>query len=101
MANRFIYKIKDTNTGLFSTGGMSPRWTKNGKVWNSIGSLKCHLRQFMATKKVKDTSGYYVTDWKVLYNKIPHNWEVIEIELVEKANIYISAHHLYPEELND
>ena len=43
----FLYKIRDVNTGLFSTGGMDPNWTTKGKTWTGLGSLKSHLRQFV------------------------------------------------------
>lgn len=33
-----MFKIRNTKTGLFSTGGTSPNWTKKGKVWNSRGN---------------------------------------------------------------
>ena len=38
-----LYKIRNKDTGLFSTGGIDPRWTKLGKTWNSIGTFKSHL----------------------------------------------------------
>jgi hypothetical protein len=42
----FVYKIRRKSDGLFSTGGMSPNWSKTGKTWNAIGHLKNHLHQF-------------------------------------------------------
>lgn len=67
------YKVRDKNTGLFSTGGCSyagrpgencyqPRpngWSKKGKIWTGLGPLRTHLNQFY---------------W------IPENWEVVEYE---------------------
>jgi hypothetical protein len=41
-AQRF-YKIRDTETGLFSSGGVWPRFTKFGKTWTTRGALKSHL----------------------------------------------------------
>ncbi len=38
-----FYKIKDTKTGLYSTGGVNPKFTKKGKVWNNIGHVKSHI----------------------------------------------------------
>jgi hypothetical protein len=29
---------------LYSTGGTDPSFTKNGKSWNTIGTLRSHLR---------------------------------------------------------
>ena len=39
----FVYKIKSRKTGLYSAGGASPEFNKNGKVWKNIGYLKNHL----------------------------------------------------------
>lgn len=38
-----IYKIRRKSDGLFSTGGLTPRFTKTGKTWNQIGHLKSHF----------------------------------------------------------
>jgi hypothetical protein len=62
-----VYRILDTKTGLFSKGSSYAnvslrRWSKRGKVWNSIGSLKNHLN---------------------LYKKIPEHWTVVEYEIEE------------------
>ena len=39
-----LYKIRRKSDGLFSAGGYSPRWTKIGKVWRTLGPLKNHLQ---------------------------------------------------------
>lgn len=41
-----VYKIRDAETGLFSTGGTSTQWTKSGKTWSNIGHVKSHIRQY-------------------------------------------------------
>lgn len=41
-----VYKIQSKTTGLFSTGGTSPRFSRIGKTWSNIGHLKTHLLQF-------------------------------------------------------
>lgn len=40
-----VYKIQNTKTGLFSTGGMRPRWTKQGKVWQELSYVHRHIGQ--------------------------------------------------------
>jgi len=92
-ATKYLYKIRDKKTGLYSTGGMYPGWGTKGKTWNSIGSLKCHLRQFCDYKK--SSSG---TNWHLHENKIPKDWEVIKIKYIETEVEHISAFDLYPEE---
>lgn len=38
------YKIRQKSTGLFSTGvGVLPNFTKVGKVFNKISSVKSHI----------------------------------------------------------
>lgn len=64
-----VFAILDTKTGLFSTGGYEPQWTKQGKVWNSIGSLKNHLQLYARGLCGKRRD-------------IPASWEVVTFEVV-------------------
>ena len=43
MKTEFFYKIRRKSDGLFSTGGSSPRFSKQGKSWSSRGNLDRHL----------------------------------------------------------
>lgn len=45
-------KLRDRNTGLFSSGGISPRWSKRGKVWTTSG-LNQHLSMIRHMKSDK------------------------------------------------
>ena len=38
-----FYKIQSKKTGLFSTGGQDPKWSKIGKVWPIKGHLSSHF----------------------------------------------------------
>lgn len=42
----FAYKIRRRSDGLFSSGGMYPRFGPKGKTWSSIGLLNQHLALF-------------------------------------------------------
>lgn len=66
-----VFKIKNTQTGLFSTGGAYPHWNKNGKVWNRLATLNAHLA-------IVESS----------HNKYS-DAVVVEYEFVEKAQHYI------------
>lgn len=66
-----FYKIRDTVTYEFSSGGLRPHWSKKGKVWKSKADLKKHL------KLVEDTFNRY------------ENCEIIEYEVVEQNMIQI------------
>lgn len=46
-----MYKIRNKTTGLFSTGGAYPRWTKRGKVWTATHHIRSHLKSNAEYKK--------------------------------------------------
>lgn len=62
-----VYKIRDKETGLFSTGGTYPRFTNKGKSWSGMDALKNHINQFKGRE----------SRWRY------DNCEVIEMVLVE------------------
>jgi hypothetical protein len=41
------YAIFNPSTGLWSRGGVDPKWGKNPKIWSNVGHLKNHLNQFV------------------------------------------------------
>jgi hypothetical protein len=77
-----IFKIRDTATGLFSTGGHYPRWSKKGKTWTNIGHVKNHINNLT----------------RVVIKNVDH-WEVVEYELVETAVGTISVEKIIEENL--
>lgn len=88
-----IFKITDTKTGLFSSGGIGPGWSKRGKTWNNIGHVKNHLRQFIGNFRKYPEQG-----WKSEYewiNKIPDSWMVVEMSSISGVKQY-SARELMP-----
>lgn len=54
-----LYKIRRKSDGLFSTGGMCPRWEKSGKTWKKVGHVRCHLGQFGTSTFGNVRSPYY------------------------------------------
>lgn len=68
-----LYKIRNKETGLYSTGGSIPRWTKVGKSWNNLAHLNSHL------------TAYYSRPYHAEYN----NSEVVEFEVTEKNAIHM------------
>jgi len=73
-----IYKIRRKSDGLFSTGGMVPKWSKTGKTWNQIGHFKNHLNQF------KDRCKYDFETKKYIYiDKTPEYYSGCEIVVYE------------------
>jgi hypothetical protein len=65
-----IFKIQDTDTKLYSTGGYSPKWTRDGKSWKTRAQLKSSLKLYMR--------GQYPGESKA----IPDTWTVVELKLV-------------------
>ena len=64
------YKVRQKGTELYSTGGSTPKWTKKGKVWSGIGSLKNHLVQVETPRR---------TSWSVLGHVPVHPYRDAEI----------------------
>lgn len=67
-----FYKIRNIKTGLYSTGGTCPRFTKYGKTWKELHHVKAHL-------KLLDTH----------YTDI-NNLELVVLTLMEASSIPIS-----------
>jgi hypothetical protein len=66
---RAVFKIKDTTTGLYSTGGSHPKWTKLGKSWNTRGQVICSLKNWCDG------------DYKTGKRPAPESWVVEEFRL--------------------
>jgi len=85
-----VYKIQDTKTGLFSTGGSEPRWTKNGKEWTSEGALKSHLTHWLDSN---GRSSCYTNPYgRCVVSKlsIPIRWKIVE------CYYKLTSQHTYP-----
>ena len=41
-----VYKLRNKKTGLFSLGGLYPKYNKSGKIWKRMSDLKLHLSMF-------------------------------------------------------
>ena len=63
MKQNNYYKIRHRQTGLYSTGGAYPKWTRGGKVWNNLGMLRSHLAMHLPTDY---RSGSDMNDWLVV-----------------------------------
>ena len=66
-----LYKIQNEFSRKFSSGGLNPHFSNNGKLWKSEKDLKAHIRL------LKDRFDPY------------ENCEIIEYEMVEKAVLEI------------
>lgn len=58
-----FYKIRDMVTGLYSSGGNLPHFTKKGKMWKRLCDVKSHLT-------LQDKN-------------IPVTWVIVEYDVIE------------------
>lgn len=77
-----VYKVKDTETGLYRTAGGG--WSKTGKTWNNLGHLKAsissegYFRKSSGERWDRKPKGEYMQD-------LPNpNWMIIEIIVEER-----------------
>jgi len=86
-----VYKIRDKNTGLFSTGGVSLRWEKTGKSWSCEGHVKSHLTLLKEHHKYRTCSGWNNKHNLSLEWSCPKNWEIVVTEYEEVSAQTYSA----------
>lgn len=85
-----IYRIRRKRDGLFSSGGMNPRFNKKGKIWQGLGPLKNHLnlllqQHMQALRHKRDIKSYAHENYKDYNEKfIYEECELIEYVLEEK-----------------
>jgi hypothetical protein len=65
--DEILYQIQDASTGLYSTGGCNPRWTRKGKVWKTPAHVVSHLKLFQRGPLEKER------------RRIPRTWRVVEV----------------------
>ena len=65
-----FFKVFDSETGLWSSGGYCPTWSKVGKSWNSLDDVVKHL-------KIYERGQYSDTPRR----KVPSAWQVIEFRM--------------------
>jgi hypothetical protein len=71
-----VYKIRHTETGLYSSGGVyGIRWTKTGKTWSHYQHVKSHLR--LVERRA--------TSYPLLREEM-NKWEVLEL-ITEEINL--------------
>ena len=87
-----IYRIRRKSDGLFSGGGMNPKFTKRGKIWQGLGPLKnhlnCLLKMHLEALRIKRNEKYWGHSEYQNYNEsfVYENCELIEYVLEEKEN---------------
>lgn len=76
-----VYKIRDKNTGLFSSGhGRRAKWTKKGRTWPSRGSAQVVINCRNKDDEMIKKSRAYFPEAIVDFYK---NAEIVEFDLKE------------------
>lgn len=85
-----VFKILDTKTGLFSTGGYAPGWTREGKSYKTLPQVKTALKLY------ERGSAYWPLNAKQkeieerkqeARRTIPTSWRVVEFRLAPKTSM--------------
>lgn len=71
-----VYKVRHKETGLWSAGGFSPKFTKFGKVWTEKRFLLSHIDQI---KSYADQPAKQYDSCRKYLDSI----EIVEFDLVE------------------
>lgn len=71
MKSNKVYKIRDMQTGLYQVSGYHIGWSKDGKLWKTMGPMKTHIKNVMKYSRVSP-------DQVSL-------WEIVEYEIVESG----------------
>jgi len=72
-----VYKLRNKETGLFSTGGLDPLFNKKGKIWKQLNHIKAHLTQFR-------NISYYDPQRNVSNKEYLNSVEIVEYTLSEQ-----------------
>ena len=72
-----IFKVRDKLTGKYSQGGYCPGFSNIGKTYNSVGSVRSHIRQFLSL--VEQLSNYKQRTGKDL-----HDFDVAKLEYAQR-----------------
>lgn len=77
MNKQTFYKIRRKSDGLYSKGGMNPRFTKTGKTWSNIGHLKNHFH-WVSNNEYSDCE--VVTFEMVELSAVPVGNTIVDLE---------------------
>lgn len=87
-----LYKLRDSRTGLFSSGTTGgERWTKDGKIWRNASAINKnlrHRRQLSAASfqvvelEGVETASYTIAEWEKGRGKRRPQFEATLLELL-------------------
>lgn len=88
MNSNYSYKIRDTVTGLYYAGSL--KWSKCGKTWSTLGTLKNAVRYYNRYNKsaILDNAAHAIT----LANP---RYELVIMRMQEHGSVPVSFIELY------
>ena len=75
MTPKNIFKIRSKITGLYSSGGYSPKWSNHGKVWKSFGLARVSLKSYLDNNNSRNRTAN------------ESDLEIVKFELVEVSSV--------------
>ena len=77
-----LYKIRNINTGMFSTGGINPTYSSKGKIWKQLNHVRTHITL------IKDHWNRNDYSYRINPNYL-YEIEIVEFNVVEAGTICI------------
>ena len=93
-----IYKVRRKSDGLFSQGGFSPSFTKEGKFWTTKQHLKLYLRCFHLNEDQLANPDLYKETIAEIQRQFD-DLEVVEIKVTVSKSI--PAREFFPQKSQD
>lgn len=89
MTERF-FKIRNTVTGLYSSGGHSPSWSEKGKEWSKRGHAVSHMSNAVGYRNAEHVYRHAeLVEFEYEYNPVIVNTvKLIDIVNEKKRQIY-------------
>lgn len=96
-----FYKIQSKKSGLFSSGGTDPSWSKIGKVWTVKGHLSSHFTGLSAEgrRTYRDNDAQVVECAVTVLNETPVQEYFLAV--ARRANDRVAAEQRYLKERQD
>lgn len=86
-----FYKIRSKSTGLYRCAGGEPKWTKSGKVFDTLGKIRLfvtncinHNQHYAHGRLVNDFSDWQVVEYEANENEIKDVHEILKAETIIK-----------------
>ena len=93
-----IFKIRNAD-GLFSTGGSTPNFTKNGKSWSTLGHVNSHLG-FSSSHKEELYKDCDIVAFETHISSVYPVSELIEGKVSKKNYAKVTKKSEYKDNLN-